>query len=212
MNKLFNWMKKANNDKKYIKPQRFVEVKRSGSVVNFITPGHPLYDNIVSKEENVVRLFAPNQTAYNEKSTIHNFVATVVYNEQSYLLINTLKHFKEQTIGGVLQYDETIYNVIPFFETDEEYQTASDYMFSEIFEYDHPVQSYALRYTSKKHDGKITLDKGKSPVSIKMIDEKRELFSNKLSKDEIEMIDYVIMPAIEAFDKLLETKKDIFNS
>jgi hypothetical protein len=202
MNKIFSWLKNIKSKEIYLKPQRFVEVKRSGSVVNFITPGHPLYYNIVSKEENVVRLFAPNQTAYNEKSTIHNFVATVVYNEQSYLLINTLKHFKEQTIGGILQYDENIYNVIPFFETDEEYQTASDYTFSEVFEYDHPVQTYALRYTSKKHTGKITLDRGKTPVGIKMIDEKRELFNDKFSKDEIEVVDYVIMPAINAFDKL----------
>ena len=209
MNTLFNWMKKANNKEKYTKQQRFVDIKRCNSIVNFIAPGHPLYDNIASKEENIVRMLAPNQTAYNEKSTIHNFVAIITYNEQNFLLINTLKHFKEQTIGGILQYDENIYNVIPFFETDEEYQTASDYTFSEVFEYDHPVQTYALRYTSKKHTGKITLDRGKTPVGIKMIDEKRELFNDKFSKDEIEVVDYVIMPAINAFDKLLETKKDI---
>ena len=212
MNKLFNWIKKTEKPNHHAKQQRFTDIKRTNSVVNFITPGHPLYDNIVSKEEDIVRFLSPNQTAFNEKSTIHNFVAIVTSNEQNYLLINTLKHFKEQSFGGLLQYDETIYNVIPFFETEEEYKTASDYTFSETYEYDHPVQTYSLRYNSKKHSGKIILDRGKTPISIKTIDQNRNIFNEKLTKEEVGIIDYIIIPAIIAFDKLQAARKNISNS
>lgn len=189
------------------KPQSFVDLKRASSQISFINQGHPLYDNIVAKEENKLRILAPNQTAFDETSLTHIFVAIVNVNEQNFLVINSLKHFKEQSIGGLLQFDEKIYNVIPFFENDEEYQTAHDYTFSETYEYDHPVENYNLIFNSKYHSGKIALNRGKTPISIKMIDEIRPTFMQKLTGEELDIIDYVIIPAIKEHNDLLNTKK-----
>lgn len=208
MNKIFNWFNALKkNESAYIKPQKFVDIKRQNSTVNFIHPGHPLYDNIVSKEQNQLRIKAPNETAYNETSLIHNFVAIVVYNEQNYLLINSVKHFKEQSIGGLLQFDENIYNVIPFFEDEEEYQTASDYTFREIYEYDHPVESYAFISEEHGKSTKITLDRSKKPVTVKMIDTKRKIFTPKLTGEQIELLDYVVIPAVNAYNEIQESRK-----
>lgn len=207
MNKLISWIKNLNSKDTYIKPQRFVDLKRDSTIVEFLTPGHPLYDNLAQAEENKLRILAPNDSAFDETSLIHNFVATVIYNEQSFLIINSLKHFKEQSIGGLLQYDENIFNVIPFFESEEEYKTSYDYTFSENYEYDHPVESYNLTFHSSKNSGKISQNRGKTPISIKMIDTDRLLFTQKLTKEEIEIVDYVIIPAINAFNSLKEKRK-----
>lgn len=202
---ILNWFKGLNkSDPTYVKPQKFVDLKRHQSTVEFITHGHPLYDNTVTAEENETCLLAPNEAAYSENSLTHNFVAIVVYNDLNYLVINSFKHFKEQSIGGLLQYDENIYTVIPFFEDDEEYQTANSFTFSETYEYDHPVESYAFMAAHNDQNIKITLDRGKQPLSVKMIDEKRPLFTEKLTPEFIELIDYTIIPAIEAFDNLQE--------
>ncbi len=209
MNKILNWFKSFGSDKEqsYVKPQKFVEIKRSSSIVSFIHPGHPLYDNIVAKEENQLRILAPNETAYNEESLTHNFVAIVVCNGLNYLVVNSFKHFKEQSIGGLLQFDENIYSVIPFFEDEEEYQTASDYTFRETYEYDHPVESYAFFVGQNGKNTKITLDRGKKPVNVKMIDEKRSLFSAKLTQEQIELLDYVVIPALSAYTAIQEKHK-----
>ncbi len=208
MNKLFNWLKSlANSEPAYIKPQKFVDIKRDASVVNFIHPGHPLYDNIVAKEENQLRIKAPNETAYNETSLTHNFVAIVTYDRQNYLVINSFKHFKEQSIGGLLQFDENISNVIPFFENEEEYQTASDYVFRETYEYDHPVEHYAFIAEENNKSIKITLDRGKKPVTVKMIDTMRELFTAKLTQEQIEMLDYIVIPALNAYNEIQERRR-----
>lgn len=208
MNKILNWFKALKNaEPTYIKPQKFVDLKRQDCTVSFITPGHPLYDNIVAKEENQLRIKAPNETAYNETSLIHNFVAIVQYNEQNYLVINSLKHFKEQSIGGLLQFDENLYNIIPFFENEEEYQTASDFTFSETYEYDHPVESYAFVAKTGNDDIKITLDRGKKPITVKMIDTTRKLFTTKLSGKQIELLDYVVIPALNAYNDIQERRK-----
>ena len=107
MNKILNWFKFwETKEQPYVKPQKFVDLKRTNSIVNFIHPGHPLYDNIAAKEENRLRILAPNETAYSENSLTHNFAAIVIYNGLNYLIINSLKHFKEQSIGGLLQFDE----------------------------------------------------------------------------------------------------------
>lgn len=208
MNKIFNWLKSLKNaETPYIKPQKFVDLKRQNSSVNFIHPGHPLYDNIVSKEENQLRIKAPNETAYNETSLTHTFVAVVEYNEQNYLVINSLKHFKEQSIGGLLQFDENIYNVIPFFENEEEYQTASDYTFRETYEYDHPVESYAFVAEENKNTAKLTIERGKKAITVQMIDALRELFTPKLSTTQIELLDYVVIPALNAYNDFQERRK-----
>lgn len=208
MNRLFNWFKSlANSEPAYVKPQKFVDIKRGASTVAFIHPGHPLYDNIVAKEENQLRIKAPNEAAYNETSLIHNFVAIVAYNNQNYLMINSFKHFKEQSIGGLLQFDENIYNVIPFFENEEEYQTASDYTFRETYEYDHPVEHYAFIAEQNNKRVKITLDRGKKPVTVKMIDAMRELFTAKLTQEQIEMLDYVVIPALDAYNEIQTRRK-----
>lgn len=118
MNKILNRFKFwETKEQPYVKPQKFVDLKRTNSIVSFIHPGHPLYDNIAAKEENRLRILAPNETAYSENSLTHNFAAIVIYNGLNYLIINSLKHFKEQSIGGLLQFDENIYNVIPFLKT-----------------------------------------------------------------------------------------------
>ncbi len=202
---LFNTLKK--NEKTYIKPQRFVDIKRQNSSVNFIHPGHPLYDNIVAKEENQLRIKAPNETAYNETSLTHNFVAVVEYNEQNYLVINSFKHFKEQSIGGLLQFDENIYNVIPFFENEEEYQTASDYTFRETYEYDHPVESYAFIAEAAGKASKIIIERGKKNLTIQMIDTKRQLFTPKLNNEQLELLDYVVIPALNAYNDIQARRK-----
>jgi len=207
MRKILNWLKTLTSNEVYIKPQKFVDLKRGQSTVEFIYPGHPLYDNIVATEENKVRLLAPNETAYNENSLIHNFVAIVVYNELNYLVINSVKHFKEQSIGGLLQFDENIYEVMPFFEDEEEYQTANSYIFKEIYEYDHPVQSYAF---TSEHNGKISklvLDRGKKPLTINEIDEKRNIFTEKLNQEQIELIDYAVIPAMKNYKDVQEKRK-----
>ena len=207
MSKISSWLKSlGNKEASYIKPQKFVETKRKPIEVNFIHPGHPLYDNIVSKEENKLRILAPNEAAYSENSLIHNFVAIIQYQELSYLIINSFKHFKEQSIGGLLQYDENIYNIIPFFADEEEYQTASDYTFRETYEYDHPIESYAFYAEAENQKTKITLERGKLPITVKMIDEKRELFTEKLSSKQIELIDYLIIPSIEAYKEKISSK------
>ncbi|MCM1323632.1 MAG: hypothetical protein NC218_05680 [Acetobacter sp.] len=208
MHKLLNWLKTLGNaEERYIKPQKFVDIKRQKTSVNFIHPGHPLYDNIVAKEENQLRIKAPNETAYNETSLIHNFVAIVTYNEQNYLVINSFKHFKEQSIGGLLQFDENIYNIIPFFEDEEEYQTASDYTFRETYEYDHPVESYAFIAEAQKQSSIITLERGKKSLTVQMIDSKRELFTPKLTGEQIELLDYVVIPALNAYNEIQERRK-----
>ena len=204
MNKIFSWLKNIKSKEIYLKPQRFVDLKRSQSVVEFLTPGHPLYDNLASTEENKLRILALNDAAFNETSLIHNFIATVIYNDQSFLIINSLKHFKEQSIGGLLQYDENIFNVIPFYETDEEYKTSLDYTFTETYEYDHPVEYYSLSHHSSTNSGKIIVNRGKTPISVKMIDDNRSLFTEQLTKEEIEMLDYIVIPALEEFKKLQE--------
>ena len=208
MNKISNWLKSlSTKEELYIKPQKFIDAKRSQIEVNFIHPGHPLYDNIVSKEENKLHILAPNETAYSENSLIHNFVAIITYNEQNYLIINSFKHFKEQSIGGLLQYDENIYNIIPFFENEEEYETASDYTFKETYEYDHPGESYAFYAEEKDKKTKIVLERGKKPLTVKMIDGERELFTEKLTQQQIELIDYIIIPALNAYTEILNRKK-----
>lgn len=207
MRKILNWLKTLTSGEVYIKPQKFVDLKRGQSTVEFIYPGHPLYDNIVAAEENKVRLLAPNETAYNENSLIHNFVAIVVYNELNYLVINSVKHFKEQSIGGLLQFDENIYEVMPFFEDEEEYQTANSYIFKETYEYDHPVQSYAF---ISEHNGKavkLVLDRGKKPLTINEIDEKRHLFTEKLNPEQIELIDYTVIPAMKNYKAIQDSRK-----
>ena len=208
MRKILNWLKTTlSSGEVYIKPQKFVDMKRSQSTVKFIHPGHPLYDNIVATEENKVRLLAPNETAYNENSLIHNFVAIVVYNELNYLVINSVKHFKEQSIGGLLQFDENIYEVMPFFEDEEEYQTANSYIFKETYEYDHPIQNYAF---IAEHNGKISklvLERGKKPLTINEIDKKRSFFTEKLSPEQIELIDYTVIPTMENYKSIQEKRK-----
>ena len=202
MLKILDWFKPKKE--KYIKPQKFVEIKRNGSAVEFIHPGHPLYDNIVEQEKNHVRLHAPNEAAYNETSLMHNFVAIVTYNENTYLVINSVKHFKEQSIGGLLQFDENIYEVIPFFEDEDEYQTANSYIFDETYEYDHPVENYAFTATHNQKTIKLALDRSKNPITLKMIDEKRPLFTEKLPQEQIELLDYTVIPAIKAYSAILE--------
>lgn len=204
MNRIINWFKSLSGSQVYIKPQKFVDIKRQNSIVNFIQAGHPLYDNIVAKEENRLHILAPNETAYNETSLIHNFVAIVVYNGLNYLVINSFKHFKEQSIGGLLQFDETSYNIIPFFEDEEEYQTASDYNFRETYEYDHPVENYAFLAEGKGKTTKITLEHGKKPLTVKMIDSNRDIFTGKLPQEQLELIDYVVIPAINAYNQRRE--------
>lgn len=207
MAKIVSWLKKLKSSTPYQKPQRFVDIKRASIKVDFLTPGHPLYDNLLAKEENKLRILAPNDTAFDETSLIHNFVATVLYNDESYLIINSFKHFKEQSIGGLLQYDENIFNIIPFYETDDEYKTAHDYTFAETYEYDHPVETYFLSFHSSQNSGKITLNRGKTPIDIKMIDQQRKLFTENLTPKEIEMIDYIVIPSLEAFATLQNQKK-----
>ncbi len=185
-----------------LKTQLFIDEKRNLSVVSFITAGHPLYDNILEKEENDLHILAPNETVFNEKSLTHNFVAIVTHNENNYLVINSFKHFKEQGYGGLLQFDENIYNVIPFKETEDEYQTSYDYTFNEIYEYDHPVETHLLMYNSLKHTGKIAINRGKTPINLKMIDDNRQVFTQKLSNEELDIIDYIIIPSISAYTKL----------
>ena len=205
---ILNWLKSlTKSDLTYIKPQKFVDLKRQQSTIEFITPGHPLYDNIVSAEENETCLLAPNEAAYSENILTHNFVAIVVYNELNYLVINSFKHFKEQSIGGLLQFDENIYTVIPFFEDEEEYQTANSFIFNETYEYDHPVETYAFMASHNDINTKLTLDRGKQPLAIKMIDEKRPLFTEKLTPEQIELIDYTIIPAINAYAELQSKRR-----
>ena len=40
-----------------------------------------------------------------------------------------------------------------------------------------------------------------------MIDEKRELFTEKLTQQQIELIDYIIIPALSAYTEILNRKK-----
>ena len=208
MNKIFNLFKASDNikNKQYIKPQKFVEAKRAESTVTFIYPEHPLYDSIVSNEENKLHILAPNETAYNENSFTNMFAAIVTYNENSYLLVKSLKHFKEQSIGGLLQFDETIYQVIPFIENENEYQTAGDFSFHETYEYDHPVENYYFIAQNDARTTRMTLERGKSPLTVTMIDSERPLFSSKLTQQEIELIDYVVIPGIEAYGKGLNKR------
>lgn len=203
---VINWFKKRKNNL-YVKPQKFVELKRKEATIEFIHAGHPLYDNIVDAEKNQLRFLAPNEAAYNENSLSHNFVAIVTYNSYNYLVINSFKHFKEQSIGGLLQFDENIYNVIPFFEDEEEYQTANNYLFSETYEYDHPVESYAFMAEHNETKTKIVLERGKKPINISMIDKYRTLFTEKLSQEQLELIDYTIIPAISAYTTIQEKRK-----
>lgn len=199
MNNIFNWFKTENIHPLTEKEQTLLDIKRSGVIVNFIHPGHPLYDNIVAKEENDLHILAPNETAYNETSLTHNFVAIVVYNNQNYLVINSFKHFKEQSIGGLLQFDENIYEVIPFFETEEEYKTASNYVIRETYEYDHPVESYAFIFEQNNKQTKLICERGKKPLNITMIDSLRSLFATKLTAPQTELIDCIVIPALKAY-------------
>lgn len=207
MQKIMNWLKNLTGEETYIKPQKFVEIKRGQSSVEFIHPGHPLYDNILSDEENKISLLAPNEAAYNENSLTHNFAAIVIYNDMRYLVVNSFKHFKEQSIGGLLQFDENIYNVIPFSESDEEYKTAPDYIFKETYEYDHPVENYAFTAEYDNKISKISFEHGKKPLTIRQIDEKRSFFTEKLSQKQIEMIDYTVIPALNAYIEIQERRK-----
>ena len=205
--KILDWLKARTKNGRYIKPQKFIELKRSQSIIEFIHPGHPLYDNLAEAEDNQVHLLAPNEAAYNETSLTHNFVAIVTYNEQKHIVLNSFKHFKEQSIGGLLQFDENIYTVIPFFEDEEEYQMANSYVFSETYEYDHPVENYALNISHNNKDTKIVVDRGKKPINVHMIDEKRPLFTEKLTQEQIELIDYTIIPALNAYTEIQEKRK-----
>lgn len=139
-------------------------------------------------------------------------MAIITYENNKYLVINSFKHFKEQSIGGLLQFDENIYNVIPFFEDEEEYQTAPGDTFREVYEYDHPVQSYAFIAENQKNFIKLTQDRGKRPITLKTIDENRSLFSKKLPASQIELIDYVAIPALNTYNNIQEhrTKKIIW--
>lgn len=196
MNKILSWLKPQKNVSN--QTQKFIDIKRSSTIINFIHPGHPLYDNVVAKEENRLRILAPNETAYSENSLWHKFVAIAFYKGASYLIINSIKHYKEQSIGGLLQFDENIYNIIPFFENEKEYQTAGEYTFRETYEYDHPVENYAFWAEYQGKSVKIVLERGKQLLTLKMIDKDRNLFTSKLSARQIEIIDYVVMPAINA--------------
>ena len=204
---LLSWFKPHTKKTSTPKIQKFVEVRRGNSSVTFIYPGHPLYDNIVDTEKNQTKLLAPNDAAYSETSLINNFVAIVIYNKENYLVVNSVKHFKEQSIGGLLQFDENIYQVIPFFEDEEEYQTAADYTFNETYEYDHPVESYAFITGHNGNTIKITTERGKKPTTVQMIDNRRELFTEKLPKEQIDLIDYTVIPAIKAYIDIQERRK-----
>lgn len=200
MNNIFNWFKTENIHPLTEKEQTLLDIKRSSVIVNFIHPGHPLYDNIVAKEENDLHILAPNETAYNETSLTHNFVAIVIYNNQNYLVINSFKHFKEQSIGGLLQFDENIYEVIPFFETEEEYKTASNYVIRETYEYDHPVENYAFIFEQNNKQTKLIYERGKKPLTTTMIDSLRSLFATKLTASQTELIDCIVIPALKAYE------------
>lgn len=205
---MLKWRKTDNKKTSHLtKDQTTILLKRENSSVNFIHPGHPLYDNIAAAEENKYRILAPNESAYDEVSLTHNFAAIVTHNQQNFLVINTFKHFKEQSIGGLLQYDENIYSVIPFFENEEEYQTANDFSFREIYEYDHPVQRYGFTYTDNINYGNLTLERGKLPVQILMIDQNRKLFTDKIPQNMVSLIDYIVIPAINAYNQIREAQK-----
>lgn len=199
MNNIFNWFKTENMRPLTEKEQALLAIKRNSVSVNFIHPGHPLYDNIVAKEENDLHILAPNETAYNETCLTHNFVAIVVHNDQNYLVINSFKHFKEQSIGGLLQFDENIYDIIPFFETEEEYKTASNYMIRETYEYDHPVENYAFIFEQNNKQTKVIYERGKKPLNVTMFDSLRSLFTARLTSSQTELIDYVVIPTLKAY-------------
>ena len=209
MNMILNWFKsiKGTANKSGPKEQVAVEMKRQKSTVEFIFPGHPLYDNIVTQEKNQLRILAPNETAYDETSLIHNFVAIVTNDSNTQVVVNSSRHFKEQSIGGLLQFDENIYNVIPFFEDETEYQTANAFTYSETYEYDHPVQLYGF---TAEHNGKaigINYEKGKKPLSVSMIDKLRPLFSTYLDEENIFLIDCAVIPAFNAYTSIQEKRK-----
>jgi hypothetical protein len=209
MNMILNWFKtfKGTTKNNNPKEQVAIEMKRQKSTVEFIFPGHPLYDNIVTQEKNQLRILAPNETAYDETSLIHNFVAIVTNEENNYIVVNSSRHFKEQSIGGLLQFDENIYNVIPFFEDDTEYQTANAFTYSETYEYDHPVQTYGF---TAEHNGKaigINYENGKKPLTVDMIDKLRPLFSSHLNEENIFLIDCAVIPALNAYTLIQEKRK-----
>lgn len=209
MNMILNWFKsfKETTNSTNQKNQVVAEMKRQKSNVEFIFPGHPLYDNIVMQEKNQLRILAPNETAYDEISLIHNFVAIVTNEENNFVVVNSSRHFKEQSIGGLLQFDENIYNVIPFYEDETEYQTANAYTYSETYEYDHPVQLYGF---TAEHNGKIIgidYEKGKKPLTVNMIDKVRQLFSSYLNEEQITLIDCAIIPALNAYTLIQEKRK-----
>lgn len=210
MNMILNWFKSFKEPKSTTtdaKAQVIAEMKRQKSHVEFIFPGHPLYDNIVTQEKNQLRILAPNETAYDETSLIHNFVAIVTNEEDNYVVVNSTRHFKEQSIGGLLQFDENIYNVIPFFEDETEYQTANAYTYSETYEYDHPVQLYGF---TAEHNSKaigIDYEKGKKALTVGMIDQLRGLFSYYLDEKQIHLIDCAVIPALNAYTLIQEKRK-----
>ncbi len=209
MNMILNWFKlfKGATTTNNPKEQVAIEMKRQKSSVEFIFPGHPLYDNIVTQEKNHLRILAPNETAYDETSLIHNFVAIVTNESNNYIVVNSSRHFKEQSIGGLLQFDENIYNVIPFFEDETEYQTANAFTYSETYEYDHPVQLYGF---TAEHNGKaigINYEKGKKPLTVDMIDKLRPLFSSHLNEENIFLIDCAVIPALNAYTLIQEKRK-----
>lgn len=210
MNMILNWFKsfKGTTNKSNPKEQVVAEMKRQKSNVEFIFPGHPLYDNIVTQEKNQLRILAPNETAYDETSLIHNFVAIVTNEDNNYVVVNSSRHFKEQSIGGLLQFDENIYNVIPFFEDETEYQTANAFTYSETYEYDHPVQLYGF---TAEHNGQaigIDYDRGKKPLTVNMIDKLRPLFSSYLNDEYIGLIDCAVIPALNAYTLIQEKRKN----
>lgn len=210
MNMILNWFKsfKGTTNKSNPKEQVVAEMKRQKSNVEFIFPGHPLYDNIVTQEKNQLRILAPNETAYDETSLIHNFVAIVTNEDNNYVVVNSSRHFKEQSIGGLLQFDENIYNVIPFFEDETEYQTANAFTYSETYEYDHPVQLYGF---TAEHNGQaigIDYERGKKPLTVNMIDKLRPLFSSYLNDEYIGLIDCAVIPALNAYTLIQEKRKN----
>ena len=106
-----------------------------------------------------------------------------------------------------MQFDENIYNVVPFYEDDTEYQTANAYTFSETYECDYPVEIYGFTAERNHNVINISLEHGKKAISIKMIAKMRNTFASKLPEDYIELIDYIVLPAIEEYEHIQEKIK-----
>lgn len=207
MKNIVNWIKSLSGKPEETRQEKFTDIKRDSCLVEFIYPGHPLYDNLLTEEENKLRILAPNETAYNETSMLHVFAAVAHLNHRTYLVVNSTKHFKEQSIGGLLQFDENVYDVIPFEETEAEYHVGDVFSFSETYEYDHPVESYA--FTAEAHGvlSRLTINRGKAPILIRMLDKNRPLFTEKLTEEQIGLLDFVVIPAIDAYNEVQRRHK-----